>query len=754
MPRNNSQPPKCEANLAVNMTAADSPLPHRLSFGTGLAVVLPVGLLLFVLSRFNYLLLHTLIELSSIILAATVFLIGWNTRYLVRNQFFVVLAVGFLAAGMVDLLHTLSYKGMQIFPSAGSDMATQLWVVARLLGAVTFVAAGFRLGREMLFSAWGWLIGFMGGAVMLIALIWPLDVFPACLIEGQGLTPFKISLEYIVVAMLALAAIQFLLKHQYLSSRLMASLLAALCLSSFSGLMLTLNADMYGYTNFFGHLFKLGSVLLVYYALVEGTLRTPYATLFRELSQSYEELNHELGRRAIAEQRQQVSHQEISLLYRVSRAMHRTLNLDELTHLTLSVATASEAGGFERATLFLANERTGTMQGMLGLPHELAHLVLPDGKDALAWENLPLDEESRQAQKDSSFNRLVVKQRLSLNAEDNSLAKAFRENQVVLVPDPQKEPAGGLLLAESLDLGPYACAPLAGRGQVMGVLLVDNPVSKQEITLDRKHFLELFAGQAGSAMDNALLVKRLEMAHDELQDVQEQLIQGEKMAVLGEMAAQVAHELKNPLVSIGGFAQRLAKRDLGDLKSNEYAGIVAREVIRMEELLGNILSFSKKQLVCLETCDVETILQEAFDLEREHCIRQNIKLVDELCRPLPVVIGDCRQLRQVVLNLMINARQVMSKGGILTIRGMAGTLRGDEALVLEVEDTGGGIAPDVMRNIFNPFFSTFAKGTGLGLSISHRVVAHHHGEIEVLNGEAGACFIVRLPVRPPGFPKS
>jgi len=68
---------------------------------------------------------------------------------------------------------------------------------------------------------------------------------------------------------------------------------------------------------------------------------------------------------------------------------------------------------------------------------------------------------------------------------------------------------------------------------------------------------------------------------------------------------------------------------------------------------------------------------------------------------------------------------------------------------LEVEDTGGGIAPEVMRNIFNPFFSTFAKGTGLGLSISHRIVAHHHGEIEVLNGELGARFIVRLPVKPP-----
>ena len=111
-----------------------------------------------------------------------------------------------------------------------------------------------------------------------------------------------------------------------------------------------------------------------------------------------------------------------------------------------------------------------------------------------------------------------------------------------------------------------------------------------------------------------------------------------------------------------------------------------------------------------------------------------------------MVIGDCRQLRQVFLNLMINARQVMHDGGTLTVRANLGKLRGDQALVVEIEDTGGGISPDVMRNIFNPFFSTFAKGTGLGLSISHRIVAHHHGEIEVINAERGARFIVSLPL--------
>jgi signal transduction histidine kinase len=464
------------------------------------------------------------------------------------------------------------------------------------------------------------------------------------------------------------------------------------------------------------------------------------------MGQSYEELDQELLRRVEAEKQQEVAHQEASLLYQMSRAMHSTLNLDELAHLTLSAVTGIEAGGFERATLFTANNRTGTLQGMLGVSRQSAALVLPCGEKSLASQELCLDEQPREAQRTTPFNQKVIKQRLALEKKDNALVRAFMLRGVVLVPHPEDEPAEGRRLAEALGLGPYACAPLIGRDQIMGVLLVDNPLSGQKISAARKRFLELFASQAGSALDNASLVKRLEMAHDNLQDIQEQLIHGEKMAVLGEMAAQVAHELRNPLVSIGGFAQRLAKQELKEPKANEYAGIIAREVRRMEEMLGNILSFSKKQLVCLEECNLRDVLQEVFDLEYEHCQRQNITLECNLEQSLPEIVGDYRQLRQVFLNLMINARQVMSAGGTLTVRARGGSLRGDRAAVVEVEDTGGGISPEVMRNIFNPFFSTFAKGTGLGLSISHRIVAHHYGEIEVLNGDLGARFIIVLPV--------
>jgi signal transduction histidine kinase len=201
-------------------------------------------------------------------------------------------------------------------------------------------------------------------------------------------------------------------------------------------------------------------------------------------------------------------------------------------------------------------------------------------------------------------------------------------------------------------------------------------------------------------------------------------------------------------VAVGGFAQRLTRLHLQDPQAAEYAAIIVREVRRLEEMLGNILAFSKKQLVCLEDCDLNELLYETLTLESD---QQNhaVKVVTEINIPLPPIIGDCRKLRQVVLNLLANARQSLLKGGEIHLRAGCCMLRGEEAVFIQVEDTGGGIPTEILRNIFNPFFSTRPKGTGLGLSISHRIVEQHHGEIEVANGEQGACFTVRLPVRPP-----
>jgi|LGVD01.1.fsa_nt_gb signal transduction histidine kinase len=448
--------------------------------------------------------------------------------------------------------------------------------------------------------------------------------------------------------------------------------------------------------------------------------------------------------------------QDISLLYRISRAMHSTLHLDELMHLVLSAATVENGAGFERAMLFMVNERSGFLQGMLGVCRAEAGAVLPPSKGLAAWEKPRVSKAVRSAQRRDPFCRLVCKQRLSLEQSGHPLVQTVLQERVVLVSDHERTAPSFAELKKMFSIGHCACAPLVGHGRVLGVLLVDSPGSRVEIAPERRRFLELFTSQAAQAMENSLLMQRLEESHRHLRETQEQMIQGEKMAALGETAASVTHELRNPLVSVGGYANRLAGLLPAESEASEYSQIIVREVRRMEEMLGNILDFSKKQMLCLVDCRLEEILEEVLTLESEPLQRASIVLQKEILEGLPPIQGDEQKLRQVMLNLVANARQSMAPGGVLTVRAYASLLRGEPAVALEVEDTGGGIEPSVMRNIFNPFFTTRQDGTGLGLSIVHRIIEHHHGDIEVQNGELGARFIIHLAVaqeeRRPGVP--
>lgn len=435
--------------------------------------------------------------------------------------------------------------------------------------------------------------------------------------------------------------------------------------------------------------------------------------------------------------------QEHATLYRINRAVHSTLKLDKLTHLVLSAATVPEGGGFERAFLFLLNERSQTLQGMLGVSRDTALQVLPADRGLQAWDAPCLTEKNLQAQRNARVNRAVLKQRVGLDSP-SPLARAVSSGQVVLVSQPGAEPDP---LVSGIGLSPYACVPLVGNNRRLGGLVVDNPLSGEPVAVEQVRFLELFASLATSAIENSMLLGRLEKAHHELLETQEQLIQGERLAVLGEMSASVAHELKNPLVSIGGFARRLTRLpDSGPLQQ-EYAEIIARETSRMEEMLDQILAFSKKQILCMDSCCMAAILDDAIEASGEALQGAGASLVREVAKSLPQIVADHQKLRQVLVNLIVNACQVTSPGGTIRLRAKTALLRGEEAVAVEVEDSGGGIAHEVLRNIFNPFFTTKQEGTGLGLSICQRIVEHHHGEIEVYNTETGARFTLKIPVQ-------
>ncbi len=436
--------------------------------------------------------------------------------------------------------------------------------------------------------------------------------------------------------------------------------------------------------------------------------------------------------------------QDLSLLYRITQLLHSTLSPNELFHLILSLLVSPDGGSFHRAMLYMVNPRGGTLQGILGVTRESVSWLLPDGLPPIGAPPLQIPENAQKAQREAPFSREVMQQRLSIETSNNCLARVAREQKAQLINES--------LLDEELPVpiccpGDHVCVPLLSRGRTLCVLVVDNSDSGEPIDAERLRFLEMFAGQAGIALDNAQLLQRVETAHRNLRETQEQLLQREKLATIGEMSASIAHELKNPLVSVGGFARRLSNTLDSDSPGHEYAKIIQQETERLEKMLDNILSFSKQRLLCIREYRLEEVLEKTIILEEEKLQQAGIELRLELAEDLPLMQGDAEQLEQVFINLISNARQAMPNGGSIQIHASHSRLRGEPAVKIDFLDTGGGIPPKMMRNIFNPFFTTKEEGTGLGLPISHRIVEHHQGEIEAINTDAGACFSIILPAR-------
>jgi two-component system NtrC family sensor kinase len=234
-------------------------------------------------------------------------------------------------------------------------------------------------------------------------------------------------------------------------------------------------------------------------------------------------------------------------------------------------------------------------------------------------------------------------------------------------------------------------------------------------------------------------------------NLQQQLIQAEKMGAIGQLVSGVAHELNNPLASISAFAQlMLADKSLsGDCRHS--ADVVRSEAQRAARIVHNLLTFARQHKAEKVPEDINAVILETLELRTYELNVRGIQVLSELDEaPQPVTLVNRHQLQQVLLNLITNAEQAIEQKRRpgdrprLTLR----TATRADVVHIEVEDTGGGIAPEAMNQIFNPFFTTkpLGKGTGLGLSISLGIVSEHGGRIWAENAGLGARFVIELPL--------
>ena len=397
-----------------------------------------------------------------------------------------------------------------------------------------------------------------------------------------------------------------------------------------------------------------------------------------------------------------------------------TLDIDEILKLVLEGVTKNI--GFDRARLYLVNEKRHVLE---------CKMAVGVDEEKIKGITLPLDP------------------------EDSVVARSIFEKQPFIIPDASQDPRVNPILKEKFNLHSLVVIPLLTKGKPLGAIAADHVEPGKNITSEILESAMTFAQQAGLAIHNALMYQELKAFSQQMEEkiqkttadlkkTEAQLIRSGKLAALGQLAAGIAHEIRNPLTSINILIHSLRQNiSSGESRSEDFK-VIEEEIHRINEIVDQFLRFAKPAPPHLERTEVTSIFEEILQLLRPQMEKLRIS-VEKDFRSVPLITIDKEQMKQVILNLLMNSIQAMPEGGQFRLEGEVS--KDGQWVELSIRDSGVGIPPEDMDKLFDPFFSTKEGGIGLGLSIAHRIIDQHHGKIEVTsNPNEGTIFTVYLPI--------
>ncbi|MFW2331738.1 MAG: ATP-binding protein [Nitrospinota bacterium] len=445
---------------------------------------------------------------------------------------------------------------------------------------------------------------------------------------------------------------------------------------------------------------------------------------------------------------------ELSILFQLSMATQRTIKLDTLLRVILSFVTVGSGLRFNRAILFLLNKSKNTIEGIIGIgpsSGDEAGKIWFDlqGKtdDLTSFISELMQSDSSEIE-DSTFSKRAQSLKFHMS-DDNIITRAIKEGKAYNIKGDEDLSEGDAKLVSVLNNNRFAVAPLATNDATQGLILVDNFINENPITDLDMELLVRFVASAAWAIGNIQLMERLASVNSKLISLEGQMAYVERMSALGEIYSELAHEIKNPLVSLGGFARRLERYYDNPQEIRRNSKIILNEVERLEKLLQSTLDTSKSTVQSNpKVINLNEIAEEAVEMYwrviNEKGIQFQLKLAD---KPVMVKV-DPSQMTQVIINLLLNGIDAMScmRHSNLEKKLMITTeLNGKNGQII-IQDTGGGVALADVDKIFDPFFTTKKSGTGLGLSLCKKIIRMSHGSLKLENElGVGAAFKINIP---------
>ncbi len=444
---------------------------------------------------------------------------------------------------------------------------------------------------------------------------------------------------------------------------------------------------------------------------------------------------------------QEVKIRRLSLLRKFAELMQGTLQIDQLLHLILTCVTAGSALGFNRARLFLVDKGRNIVYGKMAVgPSSIEEASKIWSEIASKYESLEdlVKASENTYRNDTPLHVITRLMTYSLMDEKEIIVSCIKTKKIILERDAFHNPGIDKKFVNMIEANEFVCVPLIVKNEAIGAICADNVYSQKAITKEQVELLSIFANRAALSIANAEMYEKLAKKNRQLQEAQERLIRSERLAVIGNMAAYVAHEIRNPLVTVGGFARVLLREYADHKKVKQNVEIIIEEVGRLEKILANIMDFSKPEEPVRMMTQINQLLENTCALMEPYFKKGRIQLIKKFNELISEIIVDPAQIKQVLLNLIKNAVESMPDGGKLIIE----TMMEDEYIRVDIADTGEGMTSEVLQNIFTPFFTTKVDGSGVGLAVSQKIVDDHNGFLKFKSVlKEGTTFSVYLPVK-------
>ena len=359
-----------------------------------------------------------------------------------------------------------------------------------------------------------------------------------------------------------------------------------------------------------------------------------------------------------------------------------------------------------------------------GMESKRVYLMLPSTQsgDFETYSNFGQDLEDEKKISFPANNMLIRSMKYQDNAIDINDIDYIPSLSSVSVEDRK------ILVDNDIEL----LVPLRSKEVLTGILLLANKTSGETYSTEDRQLLRTIANQAAVNIENARLYDQL----------QQQLIKSSKLASLGELATNVAHEVNNSLQSVINYGTILYEDLDKDNPMREDAKVIEEEALRARNIVEILLGIARKERTTRETVDLNDVVKSVVTLARLRAKLENVMIQENYSSEPPLVQASAEQLTQVFLNLFTNATDAMPKGGTIDVASFVG----EKNVIFTITDTGTGIPQDVKEKIFEPLYTTKANGTGLGLTVSKSIVEEHGGTIEVESEEnKGTKFTIKLP---------